>query len=178
MKQLQSIFAKVLYFMVFQYLPESYSKLQIGQRFLRGWCAKKIMRQCGDNINIERKARFTTQCELGSNSGIGRQAYISGKVIIGKDVMMGPECIIMTTNHETSDLTKPMCTQGVTKEKPVVIGDDVWIGTRVTILPGVHIGSHSIIGAGAVITRDVPEYAIVGGVPAKIIKYRGTHISE
>ena len=52
------------------------------------------------------------------------------------------------------------------------IGDDVWIGTNVIILPGVNIGSHCIIGAGAVVTKDVPDYAVVGGVPAKVIRYR------
>ena len=58
------------------------------------------------------------------------------------------------------------------KIKPVIIGDDVWIGGRVIILPGVTIGNGAIVGAGAVVTRDVPEYAIVGGVPAKVIKMR------
>ena len=57
-------------------------------------------------------------------------------------------------------------------KQKVIIGDDVWIGTRVIILPGVRVGTGSIIGAGAVVTKDVPDYAIVGGVPAKIIKFR------
>ena len=57
--------------------------------------------------------------------------------------------------------------------KKVTIGNDVWIGTRVIILPGVTVGNGVIIGAGAVVTKDVPDMAIVGGVPAKIIKYRG-----
>jgi maltose O-acetyltransferase len=64
-----------------------------------------------------------------------------------------------------------MCEQGFYEEKPVVI-DDVWIGGHVIILPGVHIGKGAIVGAGAVVTKDVPEYAIVGGSPAKVIKYR------
>ncbi len=62
--------------------------------------------------------------------------------------------------------------QGFSEEKAVVIGDDVWIGGRVIILPGVHVGSHSIIGAGAVVTKDVPEWAIVAGNPAIVKKYR------
>jgi maltose O-acetyltransferase len=65
-----------------------------------------------------------------------------------------------------------MCKQGFEEAKPVYIGDDVWIGGRVTILPGVHIGNGSVVGTGAVVTKDVPDYAVVGGVPAKVLKYR------
>jgi len=84
---------------------------------------------------------------------------------------MGPEVIILCHNHNFSDISRPMQEQGGTT-KPVVIGDDVLIGTRAIILPGVKIGSGTIIGAGAVVTKDVPDYAIVGGCPAKILKYR------
>lgn len=60
----------------------------------------------------------------------------------------------------------------ITEYKPIIIGDDVWIGTNAMVLDGVRIGNHAVVAAGAVVTKDVPEYAIVGGVPAKIIKYR------
>ena len=86
--------------------------------------------------------------------------------------MMGPECIIYTVNHKFSDTAVPMNQQGFSEAKEVVIGDDVWIGGRVIILPGVKIGSGAVIGAGAVVTKDVPDRAVVGGNPAKIIKYR------
>ena len=65
-----------------------------------------------------------------------------------------------------------MCQQGYYEEKPIVIGDDVWIGGHVIVLPGVHIGTGAIVGAGAVVTKDVPDYAVVGGNPARIIKSR------
>lgn len=65
-----------------------------------------------------------------------------------------------------------MCQQGFTDSKPIVIGNDVWIGTRVIVMPGVHIGDHSIVGAGSIVTKDVPEWAIVGGSPAHILKMR------
>ena len=65
-----------------------------------------------------------------------------------------------------------MCQQGFSEEQPIHIGNDVWIGTRAIILSGVTVGDHSVVGAGAVVTKDVPPYAVVGGVPAKILKMR------
>ena len=115
---------------------------------------------------------ITSKMEIGDRSGVGINAKMHGKVVIGKDVMMGPDCIIYTKNHAFCDTTIPMNKQGFSAEKPVIIGDDVWIGGRVIILPGVHVGKGAIIGAGAVVTKDVPEYAVVGGNPAKILKYR------
>ena len=86
--------------------------------------------------------------------------------------MMGPQCYIYTQNHEYSSIDKPMRLQGPQEIRPVSIGNDVWIGSRVTILPGVNIGDGAIIAAGAVVTKDVPSYAIVGGVPAKLLRMR------
>ncbi len=86
--------------------------------------------------------------------------------------MMGPEVIVLTQHHKFDRLDIPMRQQGHKPYEPVIIGDDVWIGIRAIILPGVKIGKGAIIGAGAVVTKDVPEYAIVGGVPARVIKLR------
>lgn len=91
---------------------------------------------------------------------------------IGDNVMMGPECMIFTRNHAFARVDIPMNQQGMKEFEPVSIGNDVWIGARVTILPGVHIADGCIIGAGAVVTKDIPEYAIVGGNPARVLKYR------
>lgn len=90
----------------------------------------------------------------------------------GDNVMMAPDCIIYVRNHESSRLDIPMCEQGSTEERPVVIGNDVWIGGRVIILPGVKIGDGAIIGAGSVVTKDVSEYDVVAGNPARVIKDR------
>jgi maltose O-acetyltransferase len=109
---------------------------------------------------------------IGDNSGFGRDSYISAedRVEIGKDVMIGPQLYIYTSNHETK-LGIPMIRQSV-KTSPVTIGNDVWIGARVTILPGVNIGDGAVIAAGAVVTKHVAPYTIVGGVPARKIKDR------
>lgn len=155
-----------------KHLPVSYSRLNVGQTALRRFFGGMLLNSHGKNINIEKGAKFSKLVELGDNSGLGINCNIMGKCVIGKDVMMGPDCVVYTRNHKTDDVTIPMCRQGFEEAKPVYIGDDVWIGGRVTILPGVHIGNGSIVGTGAVVTKDVPDYAVVGGVPAKVLKYR------
>lgn len=131
-----------------------------------------FIKYCGHNVNIEPHVKFNLALEIGDNSGIGEHAELYGEVKIGNDVMMGTNCIIYTENHEFSRIDIPMRKQGASPSRPVIIDDDVWIGGRVTILPGVHVGKGSIIGAGAVVTKDVPEYAIVAGNPAVVIKNR------
>ena len=173
MRNLKKIIGLVLYNGFAKHLPISYSSFfRIGQRRIRAFCAKLIIEKCGKNVNVEKNAVFSSKVELGNNSGIGINAHIGGKCIIGDDVMMGPHCIIYTINHKFDDVSRTMRGQGFQEEKPVYIGNDVWIGARVIILPGVHVGNHCIIGAGAVVTKDVPDYAIVAGNPAVVKKYR------
>ena len=139
---------------------------------IRYWMAKEFVEQCGTNVNFEKGAKFNPELSIGDNSGVGVNCELSGKIVIGKDVMMGPNCVMRTYSHRHDRIDIPMSEQGFEEEKVMYIGDDVWIGTNVIILPGVNIGSHCIIGAGAVVTKDVPDYAIVGGSPAKVIRMR------
>lgn len=135
---------------------------------------KEIFRKIGKNVNIEHGTYFGSgsEIEIGDNSGLGINSRVSGPLKIGKDVMMGPEIIIYTSNHKIDDINIPMIQQGETPKEMVEIEDDVWIGARAIILPGIKIGRGSVVGAGAVVTKDVPSYAIVGGNPARIIRYR------
>ena len=94
-----------------------------------------------------------------------------GPLEIDDNVMMGPEVTILTHTHNIERTDIPMGRQGMRMAK-VVIGNDVWIGMRVVIMPGVRVGDGAVVGAGAIVTKDVPAFAIVGGVPAKVIKYR------
>ena len=87
---------------------------------------------------------------------------------------MGPEVIVYTTGHKFDRTDIPMMEQGSTEERPVSIGNDVWIGRRVMIMPGVTIGDGCVIGAGAVVTKDIPPYNVAGGVPARVLKSRET----
>ena len=160
-------------FVIGKRLPVSYSRPFGGICMkYRGLCAKLLLDKCGKNVNVEKGAVFSTKCAVGNNSGIGVNAKISGETHIGDDMMMGPNCLILCRNHASDRLDIPMREQGYGPDKPVYIGNDVWIGARVTILPGVHICNGAVIGVGAVVTKDVPDYAVVGGVPAKVIKYR------
>ena len=86
--------------------------------------------------------------------------------------MMGTDVTIITRNHRFDRTDIPMMEQGFEEERPVYIGNDVWIGDRALILPGVHVGDGSIIAAGAVVTKDVPPHSIVAGVPARKIRDR------
>ena len=152
------------------------ANLPISQRLglakkLRVFWAKRIA-VCGKNVNIEKNAYFTPGLTLGDNSGVGINCEVYGPVTIGKDVMMGPDVVIYTSGHKYDRTDIPMMEQGGTEPEPVTIGNDVWIGRRAMIMPGVTIGDGCVIAAGAVVTKDVPPYCVVGGVPAKIIKKR------
>lgn len=153
-------------------LPANYSQINIGQQSIRQFFGKMFLSVCGSHVNIQKDTNFSHTCTLGDFSGIGQGARMFGTVNIGKYVMMGRNCTIHTQNHEFRRHDVPMCMQGSQPMKKVTIKDDVWIGDNVTILPGVTIGSGSIIGASAVVTKDIPDYAIVGGNPAKILKFR------
>ncbi len=170
--KIKFLFGYFLYNVLAKHLPASNSNIKIFQKQFRALCGKLMLRECGKNVNIEKGAVFSRHLSLGDYSGVGINAKIGGKCTIGKYVMMAPDCTIYSRNHEFSDLSRPMMEQGYSEPQEVIIGDDVWIGGNVTILPGVKIGSHSIIGACSVVTKDVPEYAIVAGNPAQIKKYR------
>ena len=163
----------ILYYYFARKLPSSNEKI-LGRvsKIIRGAFAKGFIEYAGKNINIQKGAIFCDDLKIGDNSGIGENSIIGRGTEIGDNVMMGPEVIIYTHNHAFSRIDIPMIEQGYTETEPVYIGNDVWIGSRVAIMPGVKIGNGVIIGTGAVVTKDVPDYIVVGGVPAKIIKRR------
>jgi acetyltransferase-like isoleucine patch superfamily enzyme len=106
---------------------------------------------------------------IGDHTRIGIHNTIIGPVSIGSHVNLAQGITVTALNHNFSDTTKRIDEQGISTN-PVTIEDDVWIGANAVILPGVTIGRHAVVAAGAVVTTDVLENTVVGGVPARIIK--------
>ena len=106
---------------------------------------------------------------IGDHTRVGLHNTIIGPVTIGSHVNLAQGITVTALNHNFSDSTLRIDEQGVSTT-PVVIGDDVWIGVNAIVLPGVHIGRHVVVAAGAVVTRDVPDGCVVAGVPATIKK--------
>lgn len=176
LKRLGGAMCLCLYYGIAQHLPSSYSPIvgKVANAF-RIFCCKHIFKYCGKISTIDRHAYFGNgrEIEIGDYSGIGENCVVPHNTVIGKYVMMAPEVHIVSDNHNFADTNKPMCLQGSnTKHKPTVIEDDCWIGVRVIMTPGHHIGHGSILAAGAVVTHDVEPYSIVGGNPAKVIRKR------
>ena len=167
-------FLLVAYYGVFQWLPSSRRLGGLPGR-LRRWCCRGLFRHCGQNVNIERRAYFGSgrEVSLGDDSGIGVNAKLSPGVSIGNNVMMGEDVLFLTRNHAFADPKVPIRDQGYLETEEIQIGDDVWIGTRSIILPGVHVGTGAVIGAGSVVTKAIEPYAIVAGNPAGVIGHRG-----
>ena len=134
---------------------------------------------CGKNTKIGKRVFINAGCQFQDQGGIeiGDDVLVGPQTIIatlnhdpdpdkiGDDVLVGPQTIIATLNHDP-DPDK----RGGMIPKPVKIGNKVWLGARVTVCPGVTIGEGAIVGAGAVVTKDVPPRTVVAGVPAKVIK--------
>jgi len=118
------------------------------------------------------QGRFDGACRIGNHVWIGPHAYFDARDLVLEDyVGWGPGAKVLGSAHTGEPLDVPIIATELTI-KPVVIGYGADIGTNATILPGVHVGAHSIVGAGAVVTVDVPEYSVVAGVPARIIRHR------
>mgnify|MGYP004656896207 CR=1 FL=1 len=142
--------------------------------------------RCGKNVKFEDFSEIHGLCSGGLNFGdyvtisrgvmirpIGPYGYIgcSGKVTIGKNVMFGPKCSLFAENHVFSDVESSIKSQGV-QQKGIVIEDDCWIGSNVTILDGVTIGKGSVIGAGTMVTRDIPAGSVIIDKREKVLKKR------
>ena len=119
--------------------------------------------RCGYHIYLGENSRINQYCCVWASE--------NSKIILGDNVLMGPGVKIFSSNYTTNDTNVPMILQPFV-EKDIVIGNDVWLGANSIIVAGVKIGDGSIIAAGSVVTKDIPEYTIAAGSPAKPIKSR------
>lgn len=178
LKRVIKFFALLIYYGVASHFPtQPVPGYRLGY-FLRKHLVKIIAESTGKDIIVKQHARIGSGQGLviGDRAQLGHNSRIGQYVTLGDDVVMGPDVIIMANAHAFEDPDIPINKQGALPIEPVTIGKDVWIGTRVIILPGVTIGDHAIIGAGAVVTKNIPEKAIAGGNPAKVIRYRGERL--
>ena len=132
--------------------------------YRRFWLGKKSVIESYCCIN-----NAVGDVTIGDYTRIGIHCTVIGPVCIGSHVNLAQGITVTALNHNFDDISKRIDEQGIST-KPVVIGDDVWIGSNAVILPGVTIGQHVVVAAGAVVTKDVPPYSLVGGIPAKEIK--------
>ena len=166
--------ARIIYYLVARWLPKYPMP---GYRLaykIRYEVCKHIFEEIGKDVLIKRNAYFGNgaHIKIGDRSQIGINSIMDNDVIIGNDVTMGPDVIIYTSSHEYKDLAIPINQQGEKPHRPVVIGNNVWIGARCIILPGVTIGNNSIIGANTVVTKNVPDNCVFCGAEGRVVKFR------
>lgn len=130
----------------------------------------------GQDVRLEQgvdiRTHWNGQIVLGDRSYVGPYSCLSGdSITIGQDCLISSHVGIYANNHCFEDIHRPIRTQG-NSYKGIVIEDDCWLGTGVKILDGVTVGHGSVIAAGAVVTKSVPPYAVMGGVPARLLRYR------
>ncbi len=146
--------------------------------FIDGYAKQKII--FGDCVNIGAYSKLTATSHLskygiglqmGNNSAIGDFAHFgaSGGIEIGNDVIMGSYISFHSENHVFSDNTKLIREQGTTS-KGIKIGNNVWVGAKVTFLDGCQVGNNSVVAAGAVVNGKFPDNCVIGGIPAKVLK--------
>ena len=142
---------------------------------LRYACVYSLARSCGDNVYIGPYAllSYLENCDIGSNVSIREFCSVGclGEVRIGNDVSLAMGTIVLSTEHDYCQASTSM-RDAPAILKSTVIQDGAWVGARVIITAGVTIGQGAVIGAGAVVTRSVPAYSIVAGVPARVIGWR------
>ena len=126
-------------------------------------------------INCKIYASELSKVKIGFNASINSNVMINargkGRIFIGNNVLIGPNVVLRSNNHNFKSSRIPIISQGMT-EGEIIVGNDVWIGSNAVILPNCNIGDGVIIGAGAVVTSDIEPYTVVGGIPARFIKKR------
>lgn len=166
----------IIYYGFAQHLPKSTVPI-LGKfaKWLRYHCAKHLFAECNGDINLEPRVYIGNGKNIHclGDAGFGEHLICHHReLIIHGNAMIGEDTYIQGGAHKFDNPDEPIGNSN-SGHLPLEIGEDVWIGVRTIILPGCkRIGAHSIVGAGSILTHDVPDYAIVGGNPAKVIRMR------
>ena len=172
---------KILYYGFARFLPKSTMPVLGGfSRKVRACLCKRLFKTDETHharyLNVEQGAYFGSgkNFTVGDNVGLGKNFKSLNRIVTIDDyLMMGEDVLFLGGGHNMDRTDIPMGLQGGKEPTPLHIAGDVWIGARAIVLPGCRrIGHGSVIGAGAVVTKDVPDYAVVGGNPAKVIRFR------
>ena len=168
------VIANLLYYGIARHLPYSVRPYALGARRIRYEICRRMFASCGTNVNVEHGALINNgrAIHIGDNSGIGLDAFVSGPLVMGRNVITGPRCTFLAIPRDTPRTDVPIIDQGYKEPRAPVLEDDVWLGANVTVLPGRRIGTGSIVGAGSVVSEDVPPYSVVAGNPARVIRSR------
>lgn len=157
---------------LFHFLLSRFGRFKyLAKRYYYTSLAKRQLGSYGKRLMVNGKSCFTSNVHVGDVCGFNGMSILGGgKVVIGNYFHSGIECMMITHNHNYEGSLIPYDRSFIFKE--ITIGDFVWLGNRVTIVGNVTIGEGAIVAAGSLVCKDVPPCAIVGGNPAKIIKYR------
>ncbi|MFQ5508347.1 MAG: acyltransferase [Leptospirillia bacterium] len=144
--------------------------------FIRNPVLRMLLHRAGKRIYFDHNVyiKFPWLVEIGSDASINRGVefypdfFGGSRIVLGNNVRVGPHTRFHAAGHDTAD------TRYGHSGGSITVGDDVWIGTGVILLPGVHVGDRSVVGAGSVVSRDIPPDSVAVGVPARVIKQRDT----
>lgn len=152
-------------------LTEQYNRTSIDAQMDRARILGELLASVGDGVEI----RPPFYCDYGSHIRIGARTFVNfglvaldvNDITIGEDVQIGPNVQLLTPTHPTEPEPRRAKIEG---GKPIVIGDNVWLGGGAIVCPGVTIGENTVVGAGAVVTRDLPANVVAVGNPARVIR--------
>jgi maltose O-acetyltransferase len=136
------------------------------------WRARLAALGHGSRISSTARIYRASKVRIGSNSTLNDYVHLwgGGSITIGDDCLVAAHTVITSQTHDVEAIAKGLLYRETNFAHPVTIANNVWVGSHATILPGVSIGDGAIIGAGAVVTRDVPSHSVAAGVPARVIR--------
>ena len=148
-----------------------YNQLSPAQREEQDSLIREILGSCGESIFVE----TPFHCDYGYNISVGRNFYANYNLVIldeapvtfGDNVFVAPNCGFYTAGHPVEAALR---NKGLEYARPIVVGDNVWFGAGVSVLPGVIVGDNCVIGAGSVVTKDIPANSVAAGNPCKVIR--------